>query len=129
IAFPEEILGDIDEKKHDNILTREQVAKIIYYQEEMSGLLGADVFNKFKEDGVFQSSNAELVKSIAIDMSKNPSHWNGLSYLNSTDVSYWDSLLYRIINLQPGNWETRSSTFVAFIKTLKDNWSKTIPEL
>lgn len=129
IAFPEEILGDIDEKKHNSLLTKEQIAKIILYQEEMSEILGVNVFNKFKEEGVFQSSNSELIKSIAVDMSKNPSQWNGLSYLNSTNTSHWDNSLYRIINLQPGNWETKSSTFVAFIKVLRNNWFKTIPEL
>ena len=129
IAFPDEILGDIDEKKHNDILTKEQVAKIIYYQEEMSVILGAEIFNRLKEEGVFQSSNADLIKSIAIDMSRNPSDWNGLSYLNSNDTNNWDHSLHRIIKLQPGNWETKSNTFVAFIKILKGNWFKTIPEL
>lgn len=129
LSFPDEIIGDIDEKKHNDLLTKEQIAKIKFYQEEMSEILGAKVFNKLKEEGVFQSSNAELIKSIAIDMSKNPSNWNGLSFLNSTDTSQWDTSLYRIINLQPGNWETRSSTFVGFIKILKNNWFKSIPEL
>ena len=31
--------------------------------------------------------------------------------------------------LQPGNWDIQYSKFVAFIKTLSDNWNKTIPEL
>lgn len=129
IAFPEEILGDLDAKQHDDILTREQVAKIIYHQTEMSKVLGAEVFQKFKDEGVFQSSNTELIRSIAIDMSTNPTHWNGLSYLNSLQRSNWDSSLYRIIDCQPGNWETKNSTFVAFIKILRDNWLKTIPQL
>ncbi len=62
-------------------------------------------------------------------MSKNPDSWNGLGYLNSPRREYWDNSLYRIINLKPGGWETKSSTFVAFIKVLRDNWYKTIPEL
>ena len=129
IAFPEEILGDLDADLHDDILTKEQVAKIVYHQTEMTKVLGADVFQKFKDEGVFQSSNTELIRSIAIDMANNPSQWNGLSFLNSTTTSNWDSSLYRIINLQPGNWETKNSTFVAFIKVLRDNWLKSIPEL
>ncbi len=129
IEFPEEILGDLDEKQHNSILTKEQVAKIILYQEEMSQLLGAQVFARLKEEGVFQSSDSELVKSIAVDMSKNPNNWNGLSFLNSANRDQWEPSLYRIINLQPGNWETKSSAFVAFIKALRNNWLKTIPEL
>ncbi len=129
ISFPEEIMGDLDEKLYESVLTKEQVAKIIYYREEMSAILGEEVFNKLKDESIFQSSNAELIKSIAVDMAKYPETWNGLSYLNSAKREYWDNSLYKIINLKPGGWETKSSTFVAFIKVLRDNWYKSIPEL
>jgi len=129
ISFPDEILGDLDEKLYENVLTKEQAAKIIYYQEEMSILLGEDIFNRLKDESAFQSSNADLIKSIAVDMVKNPETWNGLGHLNSPKREYWDNSLYKIINLKPGGWETKSSTFVAFIKALRDNWYKTIPEL
>lgn len=129
IEFPEEILGDLDGQKYDRLLTKEQVAKLILYQDEMGGILGVEVYNKLKEESVFQSSNSELIKSIAIDMSINPESWNGLSYLNSTKRNQWDRSLYKIINLQPGNWETKNSTFVEFIKILRNNWFKSIPEL
>jgi hypothetical protein len=129
IEFPEEILGDLDSQKYDKLLTREQVAKLILYQDEMGGILGIEVYNRLKDESVFQSSNSELIKSIAIDMSINPESWNGLSYLNSTIRSQWDKSLYKIINLQPGNWETKNSTFVEFIKILRNNWFKSIPEL
>ncbi|MCV9926289.1 DEAD/DEAH box helicase [Flavobacterium sp. LS1R49] len=129
IEFPEEILGDLDNKKYDKLLTKEQVAKLILYQDEMGVILGVEVYNKLKDASVFQSSNSELIKSIAIDMSVNPESWNGLSYLNSTTRSQWDKSLYKIINLQPGNWEVKNSTFVEFIKILRNNWFKTIPEL
>lgn len=129
ISFPEEILGDLDEELHKSVLTKEQAAKILVYQDEMSYILGVDVFNKLKEESAFQSSNSELIRTIAIDMSKNPENWNGLGFLNSVKREQWDTSLYRIINLKPGGWETKSSTFVAFIKVLRDNWFKTIPEL
>lgn len=129
ISFPEEILGDLDEKLYESVLTKDQTAKILYYQEEMSNLLGVDVYNRLKEESAFQSSNAELIKNIAVDMAKNKDHWNGLGYLNSSDVSNWDSSLYKIINLKPGGWDIQSSKFVSFIKTLRYNWTKSIPEL
>ncbi len=129
LPFPEEILGDLDSVKNSDILTKEQVAKIQYYQEEMSGLLGLEVYKRLKEESVFQSSDSELVKAIAIDMTNNPDNWNGLSYLNSAKRDNWDNSIYKIINLKPGHWETKSSTFVAFIKVLSNNWFKSIPEL
>ena len=129
ISFPDEILGDLDEKIHKSVLTKEQAAKILIYQDEMSSLLGIDVFNRLKEDSVFQSSNSDFIKVIALDMARYPENWNGLGYLNSPKREYWDNSLYKIINLKPGGWETKNSTFVAFIKVLRDNWYKSIPEL
>jgi len=129
LPFPEEILGDLDTEKDSNVLTEEQVAKIQYYQQEMSKILGVEVYQRLRDEVAFQSSDTELIKAIAIDMANNPNEWNGLSYLNSTNRDNWDSSIYRIINLRPGYWETKSSTFVAFIKVLRDNWFKSIPEL
>lgn len=129
IPFPDEILGDIDEVKYNRVLTSDQVAKILYYQDEMSELLGTEVYNRLKNESAFQSSNSDLIKAIAIDMSNNPESWYGLSYLNSPVRNQWDKSLYKIINLQPGSWETKSSTFVAFIKAIRYNWSKSIPQL
>lgn len=129
IPFPEEILGDLDEVRHGEILTKEQVAKIRYYQDEMSELLGESVFKQLKDESAFQSSNSELIKSIAIDMSRDPDSWKGLGFLNNFKPEEWDRSLYKIINLQPGNWESKYSTFVEFIKILSGNWPKSIPTL
>lgn len=129
LPFPEEILGGLDTDSDRGILTKEQVAKVQFYQEEMSNILGVDIYRRLKDEGVFQSSDSEFIKTIAIDMASNPDEWNGLSYLNSSNRERWDKSIYRIINLKPGYWETKSSTFVAFIKVLRDNWFKSIPEL
>lgn len=129
LPFPEEILGGLDTENDSGVLTKEQVAKIQYYQEEMSNVLGVVIYKKLKDEGVFQSSDSEFIKAIAIDMASKPEEWNGLSYLNSSNRDKWDNSIYKIINLKPGYWETKSSTFVAFVKVLRDNWFKSIPEL
>lgn len=129
LPFPEEILGDLDTEKDSSVLTKEQVAKIQYYQEEMSNILGVDVYKRLKEEGVFQSSDSEFIKAIAIDMASNPIGWHGLSYLNSTNRNDWDDNLFKILRLKPANWETSHTTFVEFIKVLSNNWFKSIPEL
>lgn len=129
IPFPDEILGDLDEEKYEGLLTKEQVAKLKIYNDEMSELVGVKVFEELKAESVFQSSNSELIKTIAIDISTNPDGWNGLYYLNEFKPENWDRLLYKIIKLQPGNWDTGYKTFVEFIKIMAYNWSKSIPEL
>lgn len=129
IPFPEEILGDLDEVKFEEELTKEQVSKIILYKEEMSNLLGEEVFKKLQSENVFQSSDSELIKKIAIDMISSPDDWNGLGFLNSPNPQNWDRFLYKIIEIVPAGWDTKYSIFVEFVKILRNNWLKSIPEL
>lgn len=129
IPFPDEIIGDLDVEKYGGILTNEQLALLKSHQEEMSSILGFQVYENLKGESVFQSSNSDLIKKIAIDLKTNPDEWNGLYYLNEFNPQNWDRLLYKIINLQPGNWEAKNKTFVEFIKIIAHNWRKSIPEL
>lgn len=129
IPFPDEILGDLDDTKYEGLLTKEQVAKLKIYNDEMGELLGVQIYDELKAESAFQSSNSELIKTIAIDLTSNPDEWNGLYYLNEFKPENWDRLLYKVIKLQPGNWDTGYKTFVEFIKIMAYNWSKSIPEL
>ncbi|MFE3872194.1 DEAD/DEAH box helicase [Flavobacterium sp. ZS1P70] len=129
IPFPDEILGDLNETKYEGLLTKEQVAKLKFYNDEMNEIVGVQVYEELKSTSVFQSSNSELIKTIAIDLTKNPDEWNGLYYLNEFKPENWDRLLYKVIRLQPGNWDCSYKTFVEFIKIMAYNWTKSIPEL
>lgn len=129
IPFPDEIIGDLHEKKYEGLLTKEQIAKLKVYNDEMSELVGVQIYEELKAESAFQSSNSDLIKTIAVDLTQNPNEWNGLVYLNRFRPQNWDRLLYKIIKLQPGNWDTSYTTFVEFIKVIAYNWSKSIPEL
>ncbi len=128
LPFPDEILGDLDESTFKDDLTKEQIAKIVYFQEEMTNIIGEEAYKRLKAENVFQSSNSELIKNIAIDMTKNPDEWNGLGFLNSPNVNNW-SMLYKIIKIEPGGWEAGHKVIVEFTKTLRKNWFRTIPEM
>lgn len=129
IPFPDEILGDLDDTKYEGLLTKEQVAKLKIYNDEMGEIIGIQIYNELKAESVFQSSNSELIKTIAIDLTTNSDEWNGLYYLNEFKPENWDRLLYKVIKLQPGNWDIGYKIFVEFIKIMANNWSKSIPEL
>lgn len=128
LPFPEAVIGTLDKEKHSHLLTSEQLAKLILQESEMENIIGSGKFNTLKSENAFQSGNYELLKKIAISL-KTDSSWNGLAYLNTENRDSWERLLYKIIELQPGNWDVKYSHFVAFIKTLSYNWHKTIPEL
>lgn len=129
LPFPEEILGNLDQEKYKSELTPEQVAKIILYKKEMAEFIGADVFSKLQSENIFQISDSELIKKIAFDLKSKPDDWNGLAYLNSGTPQNWDRLLYKIVDLVPAGWETAHTTLVEFVKILRRNWSRSIPEL
>jgi len=129
IPFPDTILGDIDENKYKDSLTQEQIDKIIEFKNEMYDIVGKEPYDRLVEENTFQHGNSDFIKTMAGEMKRNPDVWNGLSYLNSSEVDNWDRLLYNIIVLQPSYWDTDHSKFVAFIKILSNNWSKTIPQL
>ncbi len=129
IPFPDAILGDIDEDKYKESLTKEQIAKIVSFKKEMEEILGKECYERLLKGNVFQNSDSNFIRTIAIEMKGNQEDWNGLAFLNSDDINKWDRLLYKIIVLQPGNWDIEYSKFVAFIKVLSQNWVKTIPEL
>ena len=129
IDFPDNILGDIDETVYEDSLNKEQINKIVEFKKEMAQLLGEEAYKRILKEGVFQQSNFDFIKQIATDMKNDPNGWRGFSFLNSDNVDRWDHYIYKVIGLQPGNWDVQYSKFVSFIKILSNNWTKTIPEL
>lgn len=129
IEFPEEILGDLDLNKNRNILTDEQVGKIKKYDEEMSVILGKEVFEQLKSTSAFQSSDSNLIKAIATEIYNNQSKWNRLRWLNSDSPKEWESMLFEVLKLQSDAWDTTHTRFVHFIKIISNNWNRTIREL
>lgn len=129
IPFPDEILGDLDEVKYESSLTREQVAKIILYKNEMIDILGEESYKRLQAENIFQSSDSELIKNIAIEMKTKPYEWNGLGFLNSMYPHNWDRMLYKMLRVQPSGWESEYRPFVEFVKILRNNWFRSIPEL
>lgn len=128
IPFPEEILGTIDKEKCNNILTREQVAKISEYDKQMELIMG-EVYHEYKNDSVIQSQDGELIRSIAEKLHDNPNGWADIQWLNNSNTDTWDNALYKILNLQPGIWGRAYREYIAFIKILTKNWETTIPDL
>lgn len=128
IPFPEEILGTLDKDKCSKVLTRDQVAKISEYDQEMEQIMG-DVYHEYKNDSVIQSQDSNLIRSIASKIHNNPDDWDVLQWLNSNNPENWDSALYKILLLQPGNWDAPYRDYIAFVKILTKNWTSTIPDM
>lgn len=129
IEFPEKILGDLDIEKSSSLLTKEQIAKIKEYEQEMSNILGKETFKELKDSSAFQIPDSYLIKKIAEDIYTNKTDWEALKYLNSDNPEYWTKILYKILKRKWFKCSKEYSAFVEFIKVVSNNWNKTIKEL
>lgn len=128
IPFPEEILGTLNKESCSKVLTREQVAKISEYDQEMESIMG-DVYYKYKNDSVIQTQDAGLIRTIAAKLHNNPDGWYDLQWLNNANPENWDNALMKVLLLQPGSWSAPYKEYIAFVKVLSKNWTATIPDL
>jgi hypothetical protein len=129
IEMPEELLGAPGAESLGIEFSTDQVAAIEHYKRSMQELVGLENFEYFHRNDVFQTSNSNLILTIARDIKGNADSWNGLAYLNSDDPNLWDNFLYKLIKLQPGGWGIEYGKYVAFVKILSKNWLSSIPDL
>lgn len=129
LTFPDELLADVDETKFKQELTKEQVAKIILFREQMKSALGPDTLERLQREGSLITSDTSLITDIAHEVIRNQSRWRAFGFLNSGDTDNWAWILNKVLKLSPGGWDCPHSTFVEFIKTLSRNWQLSVPEL
>jgi len=129
IDFPDDLLPDLDENEFKQELTSDQVAKIISYKEEMAELLGVESYDSISNENIFQSSNPNNIIKVAREISKDPSDWTSLSYLNSSNPDDWDHSLYRLLRIVPAGWDASYTDIVNFTKAISKGWKLPFPEL
>lgn len=129
IEFPDQILGDLDEIDDRDALNDTQLERVIEYKEKMTEILGKHEFKRIRDANLLQDSDSEFLLNLALSMRNTPEEWSGFGYLNSENTSHWDSMLYKIIKLKPGAWDTKWSKVVFFTKIISQNWNKSIPQI
>ena len=129
IEFPEEILGTLDEEHDADQLTDRQVERIIEYRTQMSSILGSENFLRLKRENILQDSDADFLLQLATDMKNNPNEWRGFGYLNSSNPEHWDYMLYKILRIKPGNWDTQFGKLVTATKAISYNWNRALSEV
>ncbi|WP_088159389.1 DEAD/DEAH box helicase [Achromobacter xylosoxidans] len=129
LSFPDELLADVDDKKYGKELTKEQLAKLLHYKEEMTQLMGHESFERLRAEGVLISSDTEFIASIALAIKKDEKLVRGLANLYAPANDYWVWTLCRILKLVPGGWDTTYTKFAEFVRALSGNWNLSIPEL
>ena len=128
LELPEELLG-LPEIEESYRLDLTQKGRADEFRREVSDLLGGRDTDDVLRDYNVQTSDASLIKRILTDLHRNPSNWKGLPYLNSDNPIDWSFTLFKVLNLDPGAWDTTYTKFVAFTQVISKNWIRTIPEL
>lgn len=129
LTLPDELLADVDEEQYKQELSKEQLAKILHYKEEMARVLGQEIFERLRGEGALISGDTELIEAIALAISNDKKTWRGLASLNATSNEYWAWILHKVLKLVPAGWDTTYTKFAEFVKVLSSNWAHSIPEL
>lgn len=129
IGITEDILPELDELEFKADLTQEQISKMISYREEMSEMLGEDVFPQLQAENSFLTNDFQLLRKICADIRNNPRFWAGIAYLNTNNPESWGRIIYKIINIDKSGWGKKFTVIVDFIKILSRNWDSSIPQM
>lgn len=129
LEFTDELLNSLDTNKFCDELTREQIIKIIAFNDEMDKILGDGVYKTIISDSAIQTCNSNSLRNIAIDMTQNPAQWNMLGCLNSNDPKQWETALFKVLKCLGGSAGTTHKDLVAYINAISNNWNKSIPEI
>jgi len=129
IEFPDEILGTLDENTDADQLTERQVERIIEYRTQMSSIIGDENFARLKRENLLQDSDANFLLNLATDMKNSPEEWNGFAYLNSSNPENWDTMLYKVLKLKPGGWDTTWTKVVTVAKSIAHNWDRDLSRI
>lgn len=129
IDLDTDVLGTFDTGIVDGRLTKEQAAALKMNEATLFDAIGVNSYGDLDEDVELTSHSVQDTAKIAGELRSNSAEWNGVAYLNSDDPEEWDRILYLLLKLRPGIWNTRYSSFVKFVKLLSQNWSLSLPQL
>ncbi|OCA02154.1 DEAD/DEAH box helicase [Akkermansia glycaniphila] len=128
LEFTEDLLNSLDTEKFDQELTRDQIIKIVAFNDEMDSILGKGVYRNLIKENSLPSFSPNTLRDIARDMTSRPRVWSGMKYLNSNNPNDWKSNLFLVLNYV-GNVGISYTNMVAYIKAISQNWHLSIPKI
>jgi hypothetical protein len=129
IEFPDTMLGSLDETENAGQLSDRQVERVIEYKASMSAILGEQEFARLRKGNLLQDSDADFLLNLARDMKNAPDQWRGFGYLNSSNPNQWDSMLFKVIRLKLGGWDTSWTNVVTVAKAIAYNWNRDLSQI
>lgn len=128
LEMPDEVLLSLDAKTHGDSLTREQIIKIVAFQEEVDQKIGAGVYNRMINDNTLKSFSGQDIRSVVSEIIESENSFKSLVLLNSTNTKDWNSPLrdafFHMKHIDMMDWQ-----FIRFVKILSHNWQLSLPQL
>ena len=131
LEFSDDLLFNLGAEDNQKELTKEQLAKIIEFYEEIDSYLGKrGAYQNLIKNHQIQFSQQNAIKRIVENVSKNSKKWLCLNLLNSNNPKDWQQPLMMLLQLS-GIWFNKLShkDIYRLIHLLSQNWNKTIPQL
>jgi len=122
LDIPENLLILMDTEEQERHLTKEQIAVIIAYKEELEELMNSDQMKILFSGGFLQSSDYDLAKKIVKSIKADPDSWNQLRNLNSSNATRWDGALYKVQHLK--HLGHPYSKIVEAVKVMSSGWDR-----
>ena len=120
LDIPENLLVSMEQEEQERHLTKERIAVIIAYKEELEKLMTSEQMKTLFSKGFLQSSDYVLAKKIVNSIRAESDSWNQLRNLNSSDNSRWDSVLYKVQKLKHLGHQHRK--IVEAAKVISSGW-------
>lgn len=131
LDFSDNLLFNLGADNNQRELTKEQLAKIISYYEEIDTYFGEKgTYQKLINNHEIQFTNRDVIKSLVEDLSNNSGKWLCLNKLNSNNPNDWKAPLMNIMSL--ANFQSSGFSYrnlCKLINLISQNWNKTIPQL
>lgn len=124
IAFPDTMLGTLDQDFDTEQLSDRQIEQIVDYRIQMIGLLGEQNFARLMNENLLQDSDANFLLKLATSMKQSPDEWRGFGYLNSDNPDEWDRMLFKVLQLKSNGWDTTFTNVVKVAKAIARNWDR-----
>jgi hypothetical protein len=130
LDIPDKLLVSMDETEEGYHLTKEQVAVIIAYKQELEELMSSEQMKTLMARGFLASSDYDLAKSIVIALKADPDSWNQLVNLNSNDKRRWSNALYKILRIKRlhKNHVTLVDALILMASSWENGQAKTIED-
>lgn len=97
LEFSDDVQGNIDVEEYETYLDSKTIDSIQETQKKLAAIVGSKNLKKLLKENILQTSDWNVLISIANDMKNNPENWNCLKLLNSKNYEEWTSALRKIL--------------------------------